>query len=357
MTRRLVQKRQLAGQLQHALDHEHHVRPAGVVFIEHERHVVLQRPGQNAVLELGDLLALLQHDRILADEIDARDVAVEVDAHAGPIEPRRDLLDMGRFAGAVIARDHDAAVLGEAGEDRERRLPVEDVVGIQIGHMVLGRGVGRDIKVRIDAEHLPGGHLHVRQAGRGLGSGEHGCLFDAGPRSCRPPAVRRPEPPLSFTARLSRAQFPRHHNAAARRTVLDRARAGGARRCGSAQAGGLERVVRLDDVAQPLLEGAVAAVRVRVEPLHQGLVLRLDGRGVGGFVEAQNVERPAAPERRSGAASARATGGGSRRGPRRAGCRADRRRPNRARPRRLATAWPPLTPMDHVGRWPITASF
>ena len=67
---------------QHALDHEHHVRTAGVIFVEAERDVVLQGPGQDAVAEFGDLLAVLQHDRVLADEIDARDVAVEVDAHA-----------------------------------------------------------------------------------------------------------------------------------------------------------------------------------------------------------------------------------------------------------------------------------
>jgi hypothetical protein len=38
-----------------------------------------------------------------------------------PVEARRDLLDMGRLAGAVIALDHDAAVEGEAREDRQRR--------------------------------------------------------------------------------------------------------------------------------------------------------------------------------------------------------------------------------------------
>ena len=63
----------------------------------------LQRPGQNPFAEFGDLLAVLQHDGILADQIDAADMAVQIDAHAGPVQPRRDLFDMGRFAGAVIA--------------------------------------------------------------------------------------------------------------------------------------------------------------------------------------------------------------------------------------------------------------
>ena len=126
------------GRFQHALDDEHHVRTAGVIFVEAERDVVLQRPGQDAVAEFGDLLAVLEDDRVLADEIDAADVAVEIDAHAGPVEPRGDLLDMGRLAGAVIAGDHDAAVVGEAGEDGERRRPVEEIVGVEIRHVFVG---------------------------------------------------------------------------------------------------------------------------------------------------------------------------------------------------------------------------
>ena len=78
----LVEQRQPARDLEHALDDEHHVGPAGVVFVEDERDVVLHRPGQHAVAELGDLLAVLEHDRVLADEIDAADMAVEIDADA-----------------------------------------------------------------------------------------------------------------------------------------------------------------------------------------------------------------------------------------------------------------------------------
>ena len=44
MTRLLVEQRQLARGFQHALDHEHHVRAAGVIFVEHERDVVLVAP-------------------------------------------------------------------------------------------------------------------------------------------------------------------------------------------------------------------------------------------------------------------------------------------------------------------------
>ncbi len=125
-------------EFEHALDHEHHVRAAGVVFVEHQRDVVLHRPRQNAVAEFGDLLAVLEHDRVLADEIDAAHMRVEVDADQRPVEARRDLLDMGRFAGAVIALHHDAAIEGKAREDRERGVAVEEIVGVNRRHVRIG---------------------------------------------------------------------------------------------------------------------------------------------------------------------------------------------------------------------------
>jgi len=131
----LVQKRQLALDCQYALDDEHHVRPAGVVFVEHQRAGMLQGPGQDALAELGDLLAFLQHDGVLADEVDAADVAVEVDADAGPVEPGGDLLDMRALAGAVVALDHHPAVEGESGDDGERGVAVEAVGRVAIRHV------------------------------------------------------------------------------------------------------------------------------------------------------------------------------------------------------------------------------
>src|SRR5262249_26066175 len=106
----LIEKRQLARHFQHALDDEHHVRPARVVLVEAKRNVVLQRPRQNAITEFGDLQTVANDNGILADEIDAADMAVEVHSDAWPVEPRRDLLDVRRFTGAVIAGDDDAAV-------------------------------------------------------------------------------------------------------------------------------------------------------------------------------------------------------------------------------------------------------
>ena len=167
----LVEQRQPARGFEHALDHEHHVRAAGVIFVEHQRDVVLYRPGQDAVAELGDLLAVLEHDRVLADEIDAAHMRVEVDADERPVQPRRHLLDMGGFAGAVIALHHDAAVEGEACQDRQRRVAVEQIVRIGRRHMRAGLRIAHHLHVAVDPEGLADriflvgqiadfGHLH-----------------------------------------------------------------------------------------------------------------------------------------------------------------------------------------------------
>ena len=73
-----------------------------------------------------------------------------------PVEARRDLLDMRRFAGAVIALDHDAAVVGEAGEDRERGVVIEAIGLVEIRH-VLAPGIEKagHLHVAVDAEGLP----------------------------------------------------------------------------------------------------------------------------------------------------------------------------------------------------------
>ena len=131
----LIEQGQAARNLQHPLDDEHHIGTARIIFVEAQGDIVLDRPRQHAVAEFRDLLAVLEHDRVLADEIDAGDMAVEVDAHARPVKTRGDLLDMGRLAGAVITGDHHPAVEGEARQDRESRVPVEQIVRIEIGNV------------------------------------------------------------------------------------------------------------------------------------------------------------------------------------------------------------------------------
>ena len=123
----LVEQRELALGLLHSLQDEHHVGPAGVVFVKHQGDAALQRPRQDALAELGDLLAVTQRDDILADQVNAADMAVEVDAHTGPVEARGHLVDVAGLAGAMVALDHDAAVVHEAREDRERGVAIEAV--------------------------------------------------------------------------------------------------------------------------------------------------------------------------------------------------------------------------------------
>ena len=144
----------LPSDFQNALDHEHHIGTAGIIFVKDERDGMLQRPGQDALAELGHLLAVAQDDRVLADQIDTADMAVQVDADTGPVEPRGDLFDMGRFAGAVIALHHDPAVVRKAGQNRACRVGVETICLIQRRHM---NGVFRECRnlhVGVDSENL-----------------------------------------------------------------------------------------------------------------------------------------------------------------------------------------------------------
>ena len=169
----LIEQGQAARDLQHALDDKHHVGTARVILVEAQGDIVLDCPGQHSVAEFRDLLAVLEHDRVLADEIDARHVAVQVDAHARPVEAGGGLLDVGGFSRAVIAGDHHPPVVGEAREDRECRVPVEQIVGIQIRHVFVGPRIGRRLHIGIDAESLSHRYAGVRQTGRRFGS-HHG---------------------------------------------------------------------------------------------------------------------------------------------------------------------------------------
>jgi len=176
----LVEQGQPSGGFQHPLNHEHHVGTARIVFVETQGDVVLVGPRQNAVAELGHLQAVADDDGILADQVDTADVAVEVDAHARPVETGRHLLDVGRFAGAVVPGDDDSTIVREAGEDGERRRLVEPVIGIDIRDMLIGLRIGRHLHVAVETEELADRHLHVGEAGDLLGCGGHCSSRDLG---------------------------------------------------------------------------------------------------------------------------------------------------------------------------------
>jgi len=71
----LVHQRQFAVGFKNALDDEHHIGAACVVFVKDNRDRVAQRPWQNAFVEFGDLHAIAQLDRVFPDQIDPADVA------------------------------------------------------------------------------------------------------------------------------------------------------------------------------------------------------------------------------------------------------------------------------------------
>jgi hypothetical protein len=127
---------------------------------------MLQRPGQQSFAEFGDLLAFAQHDGVLADEIDTADVTVEINPDAGPVEPCRDLLDVGRLAGAVITLDHDPAVVAKAGENGEGGFRVEMVGLIDFGDMLGGLGKARHFHIDVYAEHLAHRQRDIGAIGR-----------------------------------------------------------------------------------------------------------------------------------------------------------------------------------------------
>jgi hypothetical protein len=62
------------------------------------------------------------------------------------------MLDVGRFAGAVIALHHDAPVVRKARQDRERRLGIEAVGVIELRHVLGLLREGRHLHVAFDAE-------------------------------------------------------------------------------------------------------------------------------------------------------------------------------------------------------------
>src|SRR5690606_22533490 len=86
----LIQERKLALALQYALDDKHYIRPTCVIFVEHQGHRTLQRPGNDTFLKLCHLQAVSQHDSVLSDQVQAADVAVQIHTNTWPIQARSD---------------------------------------------------------------------------------------------------------------------------------------------------------------------------------------------------------------------------------------------------------------------------
>ena len=99
-------------------------------------------------------------------------MAVEIDADARPFQARCDLLDMGRFARAVIARHHNTAVFGKACQNCQGCLAVKEIIGVKVRDMGVCYRVGRNHHIAIDTEHFTCRHHNVGHGGNRMG-GSH----------------------------------------------------------------------------------------------------------------------------------------------------------------------------------------
>ena len=149
----LVEHGQARVGFQQALDDEHHIGSAGIVFIKHQRAGVLHGPRQQAFAELRHLPAVTYDNCIASQQVDAADLAVQIDADARPVQARRHLLDVGRFAGTVIALQKHAPVACKTRKQRDGRVVVEAVARIGLWNMFGGDGECRHLQVRVDAEN------------------------------------------------------------------------------------------------------------------------------------------------------------------------------------------------------------
>src|ERR1700759_1306753 len=109
---------------------------------------------------------LTDRDGVFADEIEARDVPVQIDAYAGPIQARRHLFDMRGLARAMEALHEHPAVVCEARQDGERGVGIETIAGVGVGNVLGTRSEGWRTQIAVDAEHLAdrdGGVWHREQ--------------------------------------------------------------------------------------------------------------------------------------------------------------------------------------------------
>src|SRR3546814_15212410 len=69
----LIEERHLPVCFQYALDNEHNIGTARIIFVKDQRDRMLKRPGKKAFLELRYLLSAFQDAGVLADQLDTAD--------------------------------------------------------------------------------------------------------------------------------------------------------------------------------------------------------------------------------------------------------------------------------------------
>ena len=90
-------------------------------------------------------------------------MAVQVDAHAGPVQPGGHLFNVGGLARAVQALQHDPAVVFKTRQEGQRDFAVEAVIGVDLGHMLRALAKGGDLERAVDVKNLA--HIQALQIG------------------------------------------------------------------------------------------------------------------------------------------------------------------------------------------------
>ena len=146
----LIEQGEAALCFEHALNHEHHIRTARIIFIKDKGNRMLQRPREQPFTELSNLLAIFQDNRVFPDEVDTADMAIEVNPHHGPVEPCGDLFDMGGLTGSVITLHHDAAVMCEACANGLGGFIIKEIGLINRRYILGCFAKGRNLHIEID---------------------------------------------------------------------------------------------------------------------------------------------------------------------------------------------------------------
>ena len=81
-------------------------------------------------------------------------MAVQVHADHWPVQARRDLFNMGRFPGPVIALDHHPAIELEARQQRHRGLRIETVGFVNRRHIFSALFKAEYDHISVEAEHF-----------------------------------------------------------------------------------------------------------------------------------------------------------------------------------------------------------
>ena len=184
----LIEQCQFAVTLQQPLDYEHHVRPPCIVLIENKCHRPLDGPGDDSLLELSDLLAVLKDNSVAPHQIQSADMPVQVDTYARPVQPGAHLLNVCGLTRSVESLKQHSPVPGKGRQDGQRYIVVEPVGRVSLRDMVIGLTEGGYLEIRVDVEQVPDrNHMIRHQSCQLLHSSPSISLAD--PSVASPPSV------------------------------------------------------------------------------------------------------------------------------------------------------------------------